>query len=228
MLCQPFPSPRHTLRWRCGCRSPARDVREIDSNQVAVAELVAPLPIPAKVMLNAVQVQAELRNYSVGVDSGSGFSWLVVKKHQTQQGWVKSQLLVWNSHTVDQGPSGPTVSYAIDGSGRSLSLPAAAGKPIPSAACACVVPLQLQGSPCGVLAVTQDGTVLFWPELLKDHCQTITIAFESAHDDNAKSVSLLVRPIPFAKPFTAPRSTAVPVDPLDAPHTQSSLARSRS
>jgi len=159
-----------------------------------VAELVAPLPIPAKVMLNCVRDPAELRNYSVGVDSSSGFSWLVVKKHQTQQGWIKSQLLVWNSHTIEQGPSGPAVSYAIDGSGRSLSLPAAAGKPIPGAACACVVPLQLQASPCGVLAVTQDGTVLFWPELLKDHCQTITIAFESAHDDNAKSVSLLVRP----------------------------------
>ena len=176
-----------------------------------MAELVAPLPIPAKVMLNCVRDPAELRNYSVGVDSSSGFSWLVVKKHQTQQGWIKSQLLVWNSHTIEQGPSGPAVSYAIDGSGRSLSLPAAAGKPIPGAACACVVPLQLQASPCGVLAVTQDGTVLFWPELLKDHCQTITIAFESAHDDNAKSVSLLVRP-PILRSLTAPGSTAVSVD----------------
>eukprot|EP00040_Diaphanoeca_grandis_P019639 m.103864 g.103864 ORF g.103864 m.103864 type:complete len:1154 (-) comp27522_c0_seq1:60-3521(-) len=154
------------------------------ANDHSVAEVIAGLPMAVKVVLNGVSA-SNLKHYSIGLDGPTGYAWLVVRAYQTREGWIPTQLLTWQTHTLSASSPHPT--YLRDGSDcRTLTLPA--GAKLLGASSVCIVPLHTRAAaPCGILAVTENGGVCYWPELLKDACITLTIAFESL-DDVTKSV----------------------------------------
>eukprot|EP00041_Stephanoeca_diplocostata_P033109 m.1084572 g.1084572 ORF g.1084572 m.1084572 type:complete len:1017 (+) comp24273_c0_seq5:157-3207(+) len=162
--------------------------RTIAGNDHINVEALQAFPIPVKVALNDARAKT-LGQFTAGIDADWGLSWLVVADHQIDGKYIRPQLLVWNSHNIDTDSR--TVGYLRDRGARSLTIPNSAGK-VKTASCVCAVGSATStqrgsSSVVGLVAVTDGGVVVYWPDVAKDTHLTITISF-GAVDDRAHTI----------------------------------------